>query len=99
MLVGIRLLASAVFGVSRMFHSYFAILLYFEFLSLFLLYFEFLSPFLLYFGKISFFFWNYFAFKELLLRAVFYGKAVFQSCLHPSPIVIFIHVNRGVLVG
>jgi hypothetical protein len=30
---------------------------------------------------------------------VFYGKAVFQSCLHPSPIVIFIHVNRGVLVG
>jgi hypothetical protein len=64
MLVGIRLLASAVFGVSRMFHNSFAILLYFEFISLFLLYFEFLSLFLLYFEKISFIFWNYFAFRR-----------------------------------
>ena len=64
MKVGIRLLASAVFGVSRMFHHSFAILLYFDFISLFLLYFEFLSPFLLYFEKISFIFWNYFAFRR-----------------------------------
>jgi len=85
MLVGIRLLASAVFGVSRVFHNSFAILLYFEFISLFLLYFELLSPFLLYFEKISFFFWNYFAFKELLLLAVFLRESRISKLFTSKP--------------